>query len=177
MPELITGPGITEFFRHGFEHTAWRLESRRAYGVASETEALQAFMRGEDVSDPGRPWLGMVREQVKQGKRIERVRVVDEPPTDYQRFLLADVEDSIAAGEDIRFLWRSDAETAGLPSRDFWVFDSRLLGRFHFDGDRSLGMELFDGESAVLAACQIRDAAWHFAAPYTLFQSQVASRM
>ncbi|MGW0660320.1 DUF6879 family protein [Streptodolium elevatio] len=124
MPELITGPGITEFFRHGFEHTAWRLESRRAYGVASETEALQAFMRGEDVSDPGRPWLGMVREQVKQGKRIERVRVVDEPPTDYQRFLLADVEDSIAAGEDIRFLWRSDAETAGLPSRDFWVFDS-----------------------------------------------------
>ncbi|MGC0421083.1 hypothetical protein ABIA38_006616 [Embleya sp. AB8] len=28
MSDPITGRAITEFFTHGFEHTAWRLETR-----------------------------------------------------------------------------------------------------------------------------------------------------
>ncbi|PRY00836.1 DUF6879 family protein [Allonocardiopsis opalescens] len=171
MLDRITGPQITEFFKAGFEHTAWRLETRRAYGVASETEEFQAWLRGEPAEpDPQRPWLATMRALRSAGKRVERVRIIDDPPTDYQRWLLSDVADSIDAGEDIRYLARADA---GLlphaPHSDFWLFDSKTIGIFAFDGDRSLGMRLTDDPDQVLKGCQIRDAAWHFARPATVF--------
>ncbi|WP_067964076.1 DUF6879 family protein [Nocardiopsis trehalosi] len=167
MPDLISGPAITEFFADGFEHTAWRMETRRAYGVASETEDFQRWLRGEHVlSDPGRPWLRTIRKLTSSGKRVERVRLLDDPPTDYQRWILEDVSDNIDAGEDIRYLPRAEAvRLPHAPHRDFWLFDSRMAGVFHFDGDRSLGMELTDDPATVLAGCQIRDAAWHYARP------------
>ncbi|MEY9834957.1 DUF6879 family protein [Streptacidiphilus sp. EB103A] len=175
MLDLISGPAITEFFRDGFQHTAWRWETRRAYGVAAESEALQAFLRGEDVSDPGRPWLALMRQLAGQRKTVGRVRLVDTPPSDYQRFLLADVLDSVDAGEDIRYLPRTEAQRLGLPEYDFWLFDSRTIGIFHFDGDNSLGMSLSEDPAEVLKGCQIRDAALHFAIPAREFTAQVPS--
>ncbi|QMU78585.1 hypothetical protein GXW83_25630 [Streptacidiphilus sp. PB12-B1b] len=175
MPDLISGPAITDFFRSGFEHTAWRWETRRAYGVAAESDALRAFLRGEDVSDPGRPWLALMRQLREQGKLVGRVRLVDDPPTDYQRFLLADVTDSVEAGEDIRYLQRAEAQRRGLPEYDFWIFDSHTIGIFRFDGDRSLGMALTEDPAEVLRGCQIRDAAVHFAIPAQEFIAQVPS--
>ncbi|MFI1382102.1 DUF6879 family protein [Embleya sp. NPDC020886] len=70
----------------------------------------------------------------------------------------------------------SSRTSCALPSGDFWLFDSRILGRFHFDGDRSLGMELTDHPTDVLIGCQVRDAAWHFALPYDTFHTRVPSR-
>ena len=175
MSDLISGPAITEYFRDGFQHTAWRWETRRAYGVAAESEALRAFLRGEDVSDPGRPWLALMRDLTAARKTVGRVRLVDAPPTDYQRFLLADVLDSVEAGEDIRYLRRSKAQQHGLPEYDFWLFDSRTIGIFVFDGDRSLGMALTEDPAEVLKGCQIRDAALHFAVPVRAFLAQVPS--
>ena len=175
MSDLISGPAITEYFRDGFQHTAWRWETRRAYGVAAESEALRAFLRGEDVSDPGRPWLALMRDLTAARKTVGRVRLVDDPPTDYQRFLLADVLDSVEAGEDIRYLQRTEAQRHGLPEYDFWLFDSRTIGIFAFDGDRSLGMALSEDPAEVLKGCQIRDAALHFAIPAREFTAQVPS--
>jgi hypothetical protein len=175
VPDLISGPAITEFFRDGFQHAAWRWETRRAYGVAAETEALQAFLRGENVSEPGRPWLVLMRQLAQQRKTVGRVRLIDEPPTDYQRFLLADVSDSVDAGEDIRYLQRAEAQRLDLAEYDFWIFDSRTVGIFQFDGDRSLGMALTDDPVDVLQGCQIRDAALHFAIPAKEFIAQVPS--
>jgi len=175
VSDLISGAAITEFFRDGFQHTAWRWETRRAYGVAAESEPLQAFLRGEDVAEPGRPWLVLMRELVKQRKNVGRVRLIDDPPTDYQRFLLSDVSDSVEAGEDIRYLQRAEAQRHGLPEYDYWIFDSRTIGIFQFDGDRSLGMALTEGPAEVLRGCQIRDAALHFAIPAREFTAQVPS--
>jgi hypothetical protein len=175
MADLISGPAITDFFVDGFQHTAWRWETRRAYGVAAESEALQAFLRGEDVSDPGRPWLVLMRHLALQRKTVGRVRLVDDPLTDYQRFLLSDVTDSVDAGEDIRYLHRDEARRCGLPEFDFWLFDSRTIGVFQFDGDSSLGMALSDDPADVLRGCQIRDAAMHFATPAGEFLAQVPS--
>ncbi|WP_406296608.1 DUF6879 family protein [Embleya sp. NBC_00888] len=178
MPESISGAAITKFFRDGFEHTAWRLETRRAYGVAAESPRLRAFLAGD--ADHGRAptseWLDVIRELVRQRKRVERVRLVDEPATDYQRFLLNNAPDNIEAGENIRYLTRRDAERAELPMEDFWLFDSRVIGRFRFDGDRSLGMHLSEDPAAVLKGCQIRDVAWHFAVPYADFHTRPSTR-
>ncbi|WP_329176738.1 DUF6879 family protein [Streptomyces sp. NBC_01477] len=176
MPQFIDASAITEFFRDGFEHTAWRLEARRAYQVDYESARFQAYLRGEDPGTGGREaWLGTIRDRTATGARVERVRLYDEPPTDYQRFLLWGTVHTVAAGEDIRYLMRTQAESYGLPARDFWLFDSRVLGEFRYDGDRSLGMQLTEDPTTVVAACRIRDAAWHHAVPYGEFAARVAS--
>ncbi|WP_017559384.1 DUF6879 family protein [Nocardiopsis baichengensis] len=167
----LTGPAITEFFTEGFAHTAWRLETRGTYGVPSETAEFQAWLQGEEPEpDLDRPWLVAMRKLEGEGKRVERVRIIDDPPTDYQRWMLSEVTDNIDAGEDIRYLPRAEQ---GLlphgPHFDFWLFDSRTIGVFSFDGDRSLGMELREDAELVLRGCQIRDAAWHYARPAEAF--------
>ncbi|MET9554822.1 DUF6879 family protein [Streptomyces sp. NPDC006645] len=127
--------------------------------------------------DPPRdngPWFVNVREQTATGKRIERVRLVDEPPTDGQRYLLATTPDNLAAGEDIRFMLRSDAVQHGLPEFDFWLFDSRVLARFNWD-DASRRMELSTTPEDVVRACQARDAAWHHARTHKDFTARVRS--
>jgi hypothetical protein len=68
-------------------------------------------------------------------------------------------------------MWRADAVRHGVDLTDFWLFDSRTVARFHFDGERTIGMELITEPAEVLLACQARDAAWHYAVPYSRFRS------
>ncbi|WP_371538164.1 DUF6879 family protein [Streptomyces sp. NBC_00466] len=75
------------------------------------TEEYSQFRQGiAPPRDEGGPWFVNVREQTRRGKRIERVRLVDEPPTNGQRYLLATTPDNVAAGEDalpgVRDQWR-----------------------------------------------------------------------
>ncbi len=54
----------------------------------------------------------------------------------------------------------------GLPGFDFWLFDSRLLVKFHFDAAAdTLGVELTEEPAAIVQACQARDTAWRYAVP------------
>jgi len=160
---------ILDFFRDGFEHTAWRLETRRAYAADEGTVEYRRFLEGiAPPSDTDGPWFVNARTQTRQGKRIERVRLVDEPATDGQRYLLATTPDNLAAGEDIRYMHRAKAQRLGLPDFDFWLFDSRVLAVFNWD-DASRRMELTTDPEQVVRACQARDAAWHYATPYEEF--------
>lgn len=173
--EFVPARGILEFFRTGFEHTAWRLETREAYAADQETEEYQRFLEGiAPPPDDGGPWFVNAREQTAAGKRIERVRLVDEPATDNQRYLLATTPDNLAAGEDIRYMLRSRAAALGLPDFDFWLFDSRVLARFNWE-DPERRMELTTDPEQVVKACQARDAAWHYADRYDEFKAQVPS--
>nr|WP_308191804.1 DUF6879 family protein [Kitasatospora humi] len=103
---------------------------------------------------------------------------MDNPPTPGQRYLLDNAERNCAVGEDIRYLWRSDAERLSLPNEDTWLFDSRVIALLHFDADDDLtGVELVTDPVQVARACQVRDAAWHFATPYRAFSAEVPSGM
>ncbi|MBT2367013.1 hypothetical protein J7E88_17275 [Streptomyces sp. ISL-10] len=167
--DVVPAHRILDFFKGGFEHTAWRLETRREYAADQATEEYQDFVRGvAPLRDEGGPWFVNAREQTARGKRIERVRLVDEPPSTGQRYLLATTPDNLAAGEDIRFLLRADAERLGLPDFDFWLFDSRVLARFNWT-DPARRMELTTDPAAIVAVCQARDAAWHHALTYEDF--------
>ncbi|MGX1887038.1 DUF6879 family protein [Streptomyces sp. NPDC055287] len=169
--------GILDFFRNGFEHTAWRLETRRAYAADQGSDEYRRFLTGIDPPpDTAGPWFVNAREQTRKGKRIERVRLVDEPATDNQRYLLATTPDNLTVGEDIRYMHRSQAEQLGLPDFDFWLFDSRILARFNWE-DACRRMELTTDAGHVLAACQARDAAWHYAVRYEEFTAGVRSRV
>ncbi|CAM5741200.1 hypothetical protein STAFG_2923 [Streptomyces afghaniensis 772] len=175
-PELQPFASISHLFRE-FRHTAFRLETRHGYASDRQSPLWPKWLAGEDVAnEPANAWRQNVRTQVEQGKRFERVRLTDEPLTQGQQFLLARAPSNIAAGEDIRYLPRSEACALRLPDCDFWLFDSKIVARFAFDGDdTTLGVYVTEDPAEVLSACQVRDAAWHHAAPPAEFAKRVAS--
>ncbi|WP_414168747.1 DUF6879 family protein [Streptoverticillium reticulum] len=176
MEELVPFDDITHLFED-FEHTAWRLETQRGYASDRLSPSWERFQRGEAFGyTPDSSWHANVRAQTKQGKRFERVRLVDNPPTEGQRFLLASGLGNVEAGEDIRNLYRADAERLGLPDYDFWLFDSRTVVRFVIDDQgNTLGVRVLEDPHSVVRACQARDAAWHYAVATAEFQAQVPS--
>ncbi|RNL85825.1 DUF6879 family protein [Halostreptopolyspora alba] len=168
MADLISpGPDLDALFT-GYRHTAWRLETRTSYGVAEEDKPYQQWLAGRD---PGiewfRPWLDMVRGETVKGKRMERVRIIDDPPSDYLRWELWGTPYNLAVGEDIRYLPRDHPVVAELPGHDFWLFDSATVAHLAFDGDRFLGVTLDTDPATVVEHAQARDAAWHHALTYT----------
>lgn len=176
MPPLIPFNEITHLFAE-FEHTAWRLETRRGYASDRQGARFQEFARGiMPEPEPDHPWNVNVRQRTTEGARFSRVRIIDEPPTDGQRFLMATAAGNVEAGEDIRVLPRSEAERLELPDFDLWLFDSRVLVRMHIDDtDTTTGVEIVDAPAQVLAACRARDAAWPLALPTAEVWAQVRS--
>lgn len=157
-----------------FSHTAYRLEVRRAYGVLEEDLPYQQYLGGEDPGlDWFQPWLDLMSEQTGQGKRIERVRIVDEPPSDYLRWEIKNTPHNLRAGEDIRYLMRRHAKQLDLPDYDYWVFDSSLLVLLRFDDhDRYLGFQTTEDTGAVVEHLRWRDAAWHHALTFSRYTDE-----
>lgn len=97
-------------------------------------------------------------------------------PTSGQLYLLGYSQCNAATGEDVRNLWRADAERLHLPAEDFWIFDSRLVALLNFDdADVLLNIELITEPAEVVRYCQVRDAAWHHAIPYETFAAEVSA--
>ncbi|GAA1154075.1 hypothetical protein GCM10009654_07020 [Streptomyces hebeiensis] len=177
VPDII---GLDEFDRlfTQFEHTAWRLETRRRYASDELTDTYAQFTRGEPVNWEGvdTEWCAERREQTGLGKRFERVRTVDEPPTAGQLYLLDNARRNSAVGEKILSLRRVDAQRLGLPEEDFWIFDSRLVALLNFDdADNLVDVELITEPGAVLRYAMARDAAMHHAVPYERFAAQLTA--
>lgn len=158
-----------------FEHSAWHLETRRGYASDREDEGFAQFLAtGEAPCDLDSDWCQNIRRQTEAGKYVGRVRVVDNPPTDGQRFLLSYARVNAATGEDARNLWREDAVRAHLPAEDFWLFDSRLVAILNFnDQDVFHDVEIITEPAEVLRYCQVRDAAVHASTPYDAFAAQL----
>jgi hypothetical protein len=123
-------------------------------------------------------WLAMIREATAEGKRFSRVRVVSLPLTDYSRFGVWCAQFTGGAGEDIRYLVRDQADAVGLPSHDYWLFDSRKLVRMHFDdNDAFLGGEVVEGPADIVQYNYWRDAAWHHAMRRDEFAKEYLGRV
>ncbi|WP_328757464.1 DUF6879 family protein [Streptomyces sp. NBC_00271] len=178
MPQFINDSTFSTYFET-FEQTAWRLETRRGYASDRNSPNWTRWKAGEDVShDPSSAWRENIQRQTAAGKRFERIRLVDDPPTDGQLFLLARAPSNEAVGEDIRNLWRADAERLALPAVDFWLFDNRRALVLHFDdADEYLGAELIEDPARIAEFRQIRDATWPRAIRRADFAAQVASEV
>lgn len=123
-----------------FSDTAFRLETQPAYSSsAAEREALALFLDGAPRPPAEFPvwqaWLDSMREMTGQGKKISRVRIVDDPPTGYQRWAMWTTRWHLEAGEDIRYLPRAIALTLGIPAGDWWLFDNTSLVLMTFTSD------------------------------------------
>ncbi|MFF1282275.1 DUF6879 family protein [Streptomyces sp. NPDC058299] len=163
-----------------FEHTAWRLETRRRYASDEASNRWEQFIAAGSVAEEwpegslGRAFRDTIRAQTALGKRVERVRIVDQPPTTGQRYLLDGARWNIASGEDIRTMWRTDADRLRLPAEDFWLFDSRLIALLRFDDDDQLThVDLITEPAEVVRCCMVRDAAWHHAVPWKRFTAEM----
>ncbi|BCL31038.1 DUF6879 family protein [Streptomyces aurantiacus] len=160
-----------------FEHTAWRLETRSRYASDEVTETYTQFIRGEPVIWDGldAEWCANRRTQTALGKHVQRVRVVDNPPTKGQLYLLDNARRNTTVGERIMNLWRAEADRLSLPSEDFWLFDSRMVALLKFDdADNLVGVELITEPAEVVRYSMVRDAAMHHAVPYEEFAAGLA---
>lgn len=152
----------------GFEHTAFRLELQPSYAEPYEDALFAAFLRGEEISPTGvadlREWYEAIAERVGAGKLVERVRVQEQPPTDYQRFERRLDRWNIAAGEVMRYMTAQQAHDTGLlPAAgrdDWWLLDSSRLIVMKFGSPgRRIANEIVTDPAGVARACRWRDLA------------------
>lgn len=162
------GPG-TEYWQTflEFNRSAWRWEHQPAYHIGYESGQFDDFLAGHprpptENSDLG-SWMSQVRRQVNEGKTVGRVRVVDEPLTDYQRWMQWMDRWNREAGETIDYLTRRSALHHGLPAAggdEWWLFDdSRLVLMHHDEHGRRIAVELLVDEPEVEQARRWRTLA------------------
>lgn len=164
MSHLVSGTEFVDFVL-GYRHTAFRLEVRDRYNEPSEAEHVRRFVSGEPADESWMDdWCGMILRRTLDGQRMERVRVVSEPHSDYTRFGLHLARLNVASGEDIRYLSRGAAQGLDLPDHDFWLIDSSAVGILRFgDDDILLGAEVTTDPAVVVEHCQYREIARHAA--------------
>lgn len=146
----------------GCTSSAVHMEMRDAYTPTDSS--FIAFTGGPafDRTEREREWHALIRPVVARGVSVRRARVVSEPVTPYIRFEHA-VTDSmnLAAGEEVRWLPRTQASDLRLPGNDFWGFDDRLVRFHHFAGDGTwLYDELTDDVEVVASCWEAFEAVW-----------------
>jgi hypothetical protein len=169
MRRTLTNEEFSEQLRD-YSHTALRAELQPFYWVAGEREPFQWFLDGHPSPpsevEGARAWLDQVTAQHAQGKRMERFRIHQEPPTDYQRWMRWSGKWNIAAGERINYLTTDQATAAGLltgvAQRDWWLFDdNRLMVLTHNEEGRRIHTELITDETELNRARAWWDLAVH----------------
>jgi hypothetical protein len=132
------------------------------------------FLAGDPVDPDDVPefvaWADQIRELTANGRRVERVRVHDDPPTPYQRWERWAARQTVAAGEVIRYMRRERAYEVGLlPAAgpdDWWLLDDERLVVMRFDqAGRLATSRLVDEAERVERARAWRDHAVRHSAP------------
>jgi hypothetical protein len=133
MPDLA-------WWLHNFQQSAFRLETLPEYRVEQEAEWFAEWQRSGTVPEltpDNDSWCKLLSEAASAGRRMQRVRLVSTPLTDYERFELATFRDSVAAGEEIwvcdRESWERIARADNL--RDFWLFDDETTITLEYDAE------------------------------------------
>ncbi|MEV6770269.1 DUF6879 family protein [Nocardia sp. NPDC051030] len=160
--------------------SAYHMEVRDSYAVASESEPLRRFLNGEPPPDYDKSdWIDLIREVTGRGVVVSRVRVVTVPHSDYQRWLLSVTGENVEAGEDIRYLPRHLVDSADIPGDDWWLFDgSRVAFNLVDQAGRSVGVAVTT-DPKIVAFCQgVKDQLLAVATPYRKYvdESPVNSR-
>jgi hypothetical protein len=123
-----------EFYHrlYGIAHSAFRWEAQPAYALGYERENFARFLAGSPVPPPEiewwRPWLTRIAQMTAEGKLFSRVRVLDEPTNDYQRWMIWTGQWNVEAGEHIGYMTRSKTRQLSLSGTyDWWLLDDERL--------------------------------------------------
>lgn len=148
-----------------FRRSAFRLETRDTYALGYEQADFEQFLAGAPVPPPEldwwRPWLDEIARLRAEGKTVSRVRILSEPPSDYQRWEMWAARWHSRAGERIGYMARASAERIGLPLRyDWWLLDDeRVITMWFTDAGEISNRELITEPDTVARFCEWRDLA------------------
>lgn len=147
---------------NSFQREALHLEMRDSYGTAVEIPHLAKWVAGEpDDTEWLQPWFDRVRAATKGGKVFRRARIVSEPVSEYQKWVLKDSHLFVEAGEDIRWVPRSRVSTVALPGNDFWLFDDQAAVFLIFAGSGLVVDRQKTTDPAIVELCRNAfDAVW-----------------
>jgi hypothetical protein len=150
-----------------FKREALHLEMRDSYGTAAELPHLRKWELGEpDDTDWLEPWFATVRTATEAGKLFRRARVVSEPVSDYQRWVLKDTHLFVEAGEDIRWVPRERVSAVALPGNDFWLFDDELVVFLIFAGNGLVVDRLSTTDGSAIDLCRSAfESVWKLSIP------------
>ena len=115
-----------------FKRYAFRLETRDAYALGYEQDEFGRFLAGRPTPptqlDWWRQWLDQIARLTREGKTVGRVRVLAEPPSDYQRWMMWAEPWYAEAGEQIAYMSARRAMGIGLPlDGDWWLLDDERV--------------------------------------------------
>jgi len=150
----------------GFRVSAWRVEALPVYDVGGDEAArLAAWRTGRprpERSVRTSPWLSRLAVTTARGLEWRRVRILDVPTTDYQRYRLVSDVEAQACGEQVRLVERPKVASLGAIF-DVWLFDvatsaARAAALRYDDAGRYLGADVVVDNRARLQALA---ATWH----------------
>lgn len=154
-----------------FRKTAFYLETQERYALDYEAADLERFLAGNPQPPTEiswwRPWLDQIKSLTQQGKRITRIRVISDPPSDYQRWGLYALPWHRGAGEQVTYIDRDTARRIGLPlDHDWWLLDDVRVIRLNYTPEGRLSsMMLITAPESVAEYKTWRDVAVRNAIP------------
>jgi hypothetical protein len=159
----------------GAKATACHLEMRDEYAVAEEAADVEQWRSGtwtlEADAKSKAGWLELMRRTRDRGVQLRRARIVSVEPTDYICFEHFGTPNNIAAGEDVRWLRRTDASGLALPGNDFWLFDGKYALFNHFTGAGAwLGNTTSQDPDIARLCADAFEAVWSRGTPHEEFQ-------
>jgi hypothetical protein len=166
---MLSEADLDPFF-DAIRREAFRVEALPSYAVPVESAGLGAYLAGEPFqkSEAGQQFNEFIRGQVEAGVTWRRVRVVQGPLSDYERW---ECEWGFAQSEQLghRTFVLDRAESADppeLPGYDWWMLDERAVLLFHYDDGRFAGADVVDEPGRVAEHVRYRDAALAAAVPF-----------
>lgn len=152
-----------------FEREAIHLETRDAYGTATELPHMITWAAGEP-DDLGwlQDWCSTLRRHAEAGKSVRRARIVSEPLSDYQRWSYSIAYPMVDAGEDIRWVPRRTVSSVALPGNDFYLFDDRLIVFLIYSGTGLSTDKITSTDPADIRLCRSAfEAVWKLSIPHS----------
>lgn len=154
-------------------HDLLRIETLPSYDTAITTSDFRRWLDGELEPDwdARQSWLDLLRRWANEGRPRRRVRVIHNPPSDYERYACDwGYRHNVAAGELVRILDLAEQSPPGellSAPGDWTLIDGRNVVRMHYGHDGQFcGAQLLDVADVDrhrLAA----DAVWNEAEPFT----------
>ncbi|WP_435173320.1 DUF6879 family protein [Actinacidiphila sp. bgisy145] len=155
--------------------SAVHLETRDTY---YSNPRFEAWQDGHRVDWAARaswwgPFHDTIAAAVARGVLVRRARVVSEPVSDYIRWEHYVTRANVEAGEDVRWLPRSQTTGMLLPGNDFWLFDRTLARVHHFAGDGAhVRDELADDPKLTAQLSNAFEQVWSQAVPHDEYKIQ-----
>ena len=120
------------------ERSVFRLEAIPVYKVPEDLILFEKWKQGRlELDARSKEWLKNLKKTSQRGVKIQRVRVVPLPLSDYIRYEIDFWKNSVKCGEEILSLKSKDygkiIKNLDFTPKDFWMFDDKALIIFLYD--------------------------------------------